>query len=197
MMPSPSITLAIEGLTDEYVMRRIFRHVGLVCNRVLGRQGKPYLLQRLPNFNKVAQYSAWIVVLDLDRDSECAPAYAAHLLPDPSQGMFLRIAVRAIESWVLADREKMARFLGIAVENVPKNPDTEGNPKRTLIELAKRSRRRKLRDDIIPRPSSGRKTGPGYAGRINEFVATNWRPEVAVQQSDSLRRCIAALRALQ
>jgi len=41
--------------------------------------------------------------------------------------------------------------------------------------------------------------GPGYAGRLIEFVLTaedRWCPSAAVQRSDSLRRCVEALRAL-
>jgi hypothetical protein len=55
------------------------------------------------------------------------------------------------------------------------------------------------REDIVPRQGSGSRVGPGYAGRLIEFVMTaehRWRPGIAAQRSDSLWRCIEALQAL-
>jgi len=140
--------------------------------------------------------SYWVVVLDLDQEP-CAVTYVKSLLPERAAGMILRIAVREIEAWLLADRERIAAFLHVAVANVPLNPDLEPDPKATLINLARRCRKKALRDDIVPRLNSGLKIGPGYAGRISEFVTKEeyrWRPEVAAEHSDSLKRCIRALK---
>ncbi len=191
-----SVHIAVEGLTDEYIVRAILRYVGLTCGLVRGREGKAGLLQQLPKYNQAARLAKWLVVVDLDQ-AACAPAYVQNILPQPSEGMCLRIAVRAIESWLLADREHLARFLGIAIDNVPLNPDLEINPKTTFIQLAQKCRQKALREDIAPRANSGAKVGPGYSGRINQFVnqsAYQWRPEIAVAHSDSLRRCVKALR---
>jgi len=113
--------------------------------------------------------------------------------------MYFRVAVRAVESWLLADAERLATFLGVPATSIPPDPDAESDPKRTLIGLAQRSRRSAIREDIVPRRGSGSRVGPGYAGRLIEFVLTaedRWRPSAAVQRSDSLRRCVEALRAL-
>ncbi len=193
----PHVHILVEGLTDEIVIRRILQDAKLTCGFVRGLNGKEQLLEQLPKYNAAARRSNWLVVVDLDQDAECAPDYVREKLPHPSEGMLLRIAVRTIESWLLADRERFAAFLGIAVENIPDKPDNEENPKTTLLNLARRSKRKKLREDIAPRPGSGRKVGPGYLTRIIEFVTEgkySWRPEVAAENSDSLRRCIEALR---
>lgn len=111
--------------------------------------------------------------------------------------MLLRIPVRAIEAWLLADRERLAAFLGISVAIVSLNPELEADPKATLINLARRCRQTALREDIVPRPGSGAPVGPVYTGRIQQFVTGSkhrWRPEVAAEHSDSLRRCIDSLR---
>jgi hypothetical protein len=110
--------------------------------------------------------------------------------------MLLRIPVRAIEAWLMGDRERLAGFLNISVDLIPLNPDIETNPKTTLINLARRCRKTALREDIVPRAGSGAPVGPGYTGRIQEFVLQSkhrWRPEVAAESSDSLKRCIKAL----
>jgi hypothetical protein len=130
------------------------------------------------------------------------------VLPHPARGtpfgqahgMQLRVAVRAIEAWLLADAEHLAAFLRVPRARIPPDPDAEPDPKNTLIALARRGSNRAICSDIVPRQGSGGRVGPGYSGRIIEFVsgaAHPWRPEVAVQRSDSLRRCVAALRNLK
>jgi hypothetical protein len=75
-------------------------------------------------------------------------------------------------------------------------PHDESNPKETLINLARRCRKKAIRDDMIPTPRSGRSVGIGYANRISEFVMQSeytWRPDVAAEVSDSLRGGLAVL----
>jgi hypothetical protein len=113
--------------------------------------------------------------------------------------MCFRIAVRAVEGWLIADRERIASFLRITIAQVPDNPDTIGDPKQALVNLARRSRHSSIKNDLIPRESSGRIVGPLYTARMIEFVqdsARGWRPEQALRASDSLRRCIKRLRQL-
>jgi len=197
---TPPVNVLVEGITDEAVVRRILEYVGLICGTVYGKSDKGPLLQRLPNYNQAARFAPWLVVVDLDQDAECAPPFVRSVLPNPAGGMQLRLAVRAIEAWLLADAERLAAFLGIRAVRIPPHPDAEPDPKTTLINLARRSRRRAMREDIVPREGSGSRVGPGYAGRLIEFVAAAehpWRPNVAVQHSDSLRRCVETLQALR
>lgn len=194
------VSVLVEGITDEAVVRRLLEYVGLTCGIVYGKSGKAALLERLPNYNRAAHFAPWLVVVDLDQDAECAPPFVRSVLPNPAHGMQLRVAVRAVEAWLLADAERLAAFLGIPVARIPANPDAEPDSKRTLVKLARRSRRRAIREDIVPREGSGGRVGPGYPGRLIEFVAATehlWRPEVAMQRSDSLRRCVEALRSLK
>jgi hypothetical protein len=86
------------------------------------------------------------------------------------------------------------------VSRVPDDPDAELDPKATLVNIARRSRKRAIVDGLVPRPGSGRKVGEAYAGMVADFVRATprpWRPEVAALHSDSLRRCIAALETLK
>ncbi len=193
------VSLLVEGPTDEAVVRRILAYVGLPCGAVYGKKGKDDLLRRLPRYNRAARFAPWLAVVDLDREPECAPLLVRSVLPDPAPAMNLRVAVRAIESWLLADAERMARFLSIPAKRIPADPDALADPKAFLVNLARHSQRRAIREEMVPRAGSGARVGPGYTRRIIEFVNAEdgWRPKVAERHSDSLRRCVACLRALK
>jgi hypothetical protein len=102
--------------------------------------------------------------------------------------MCFRIAVREVESWLLADRESLAAFLGVAESRIPLQPEALANPKETLVNLASSSRRRPIRIDMTPRPASGRSVGPAYTSRLIEYTQSNWRPDIAARHADSLLR---------
>jgi len=50
--------------------------------------------------------------------------------------------------------------------------------------------------DMVPRPGSGRATGPAYASHLIEFAATHWRPDIAAHSCQSLRKCLQRLKDL-
>lgn len=196
---SVSITVAVEGNVDEAVVRRLIEHVGGIPGPVYGRNGKDYLRQRIANYNLAARQSPWVVLVDLDHDAECAPPLRSAWLPDLSPLMCLRVAVRQVEAWLLADRERLAKFLSVSASKIPRNPEAIENPKNTVVELARASRRRDIREDMVPRPGSGRSVGPAYTSRLIEFVigkSTGWRPDVAARDSESLSRSLACLQRI-
>lgn len=190
------ISVVVEGTTDEIVFTRIFHYVGIDHYRVMGKNGKEDILKKLSNYNHAAQHSNWLVCVDLDNSAECAPEFVADKLPIPAENMIFRVAVRSIESWLLADHTRFAAYLRIADANIPRQPDTLLNPKVSLINLVRRSHRTQLREDIVPRDGSGAQVGPGYVSRIGEFAIDQWRPEIAAENSPSLRKCIDALLTL-
>jgi len=193
------ITGAVEGDLDETVLRRIVGHVGLSMGAVYGRQGKPTLLQSLPGYNNAARHAPWIVLVDLDRDCDCAPPCLGKWLPAPAPLMRFRIAVRAVEAWLLADKERVARLFHVAAARIPSNPDDLVDPKDCLINVARHSRRKAIRDGIVPKPTSGRRVGQLYNSILSEFVQDpqgGWRPQVAQRHSPSLARCVESLRGI-
>jgi hypothetical protein len=194
------VNVLVEGPTDEAVVRRILAHSGLPCGIVHGKQGKSYLLDRLPNYNQAAHFAPWLVVVDLDQDSNCAPPFVEERLPHPARGMCFRVAVRAVEAWLMADAERIAAFLDVPVNRIPHHPEAELDPKNTLVNLARRSRSVAIREDMVPRQASGNRVGGGYPGRLIEFVTTAnnpWRPGVAAKRFDSLRRCLETVETLK
>lgn len=178
----------MEGATDEVVAKRLLAEVGLHCEFVYGKAGKNSIDRQLKGYNRAARFSSWLVLRDLDTDAECAPALRASLLPQPAAGMRLHIVVRAVEAWLLGDSQSVSKFLSIAQDHVPKDPERLSDPKRTLVDLARRSRRRAIREALVPAPGVTARVGPGYVASLNEFAATRWRPDVAASRCESLAR---------
>jgi hypothetical protein len=193
------VSAAVEGTVDEVALRRICSLLGAGLGDVYGRKGKGFVLDRLPGYNNSARHRHWVVLVDLDNDFPCAPDAVRGWLEAPAELMCFRVAVREIESWLMADRERLAAFLDVRQDLVPEDPDGLADPKRALIELARSSGNRDIRDDIVPDPSAGGSEGPGYTGRMIEFITCDdrsWRPDVAASASPSLRKCLASVAEL-
>ena len=191
-----SFTTGVEGLLDTAVVQRLLTDNGLSVGPVFGRNGIHHLLRRIRGYNQAAIHTPWFVVFDLD-DQRCAPERLADVLPNRSRYMCCRIAVRSVESWLLADAERLASYLRIRLSQVPADPDALESPKSAMVNLARQSSRAIIREEMTPRPGASTRTGPAYTSRLVGYVTDTeggWRPEVAAQSSSSLSRCIADLR---
>ena len=191
------ITLAVEDTLTEAVATRLVNDYlpGVAVRGVIGHQGIGYIRRRMRDLNQIALYeNPVLVVADLDGPDDCAANRVARLsggLTSVAPNLLIRIAVLEIESWVMADREMIARWLGIAANTVPRSPEDLVDPKRTLVELATRSRNRGLREAIAPARVSGtHRTGPNYNEVVGEFVLQHWNPESARLNAPSLDRAI-------
>jgi hypothetical protein len=101
-----------------------------------------------------------------------------------------------IESWLLADRETIARALAVRPTFLTDRPDELTNPKRELVNLARRSSRRSVRTALVPETASGALVGYEYLAFLESFVNRQWRPDAAAEASPSLARALARLREL-
>lgn len=187
------VTSAVEGMVDESVILRLIREAGWEPGPVYGKKGKDAIRLKIGGYNNAAQRSPWLVLVDLDDAAPCAPPLHASWLPAPAPLMRFRIAVRAVEAWLIADRERFARFLGVRQGALPHDPDAVDDPKQLVVDLARQSSRSDVRADLVPRAGSGRKVGQAYASRMIEFAESRWRPPLAAQASDSLSRCRSRL----
>lgn len=160
---------------------------------VYGRAGKGSLRKNLRGYNEAAKYGPWFVLMDLDHDEPCAPRLRRQQMPSPSPYMCFRVAVRAVESWLLADPQTLSQFLQVPLASIPKDPEKLDWPKRTMVGITATSRSRSIRDDMVPRVGSGRHVGSAYGSRMIDFVDRLWRPGVAATKSESLRRCLARM----
>jgi hypothetical protein len=192
------LSAAVEGIVDQAVVERLSDELGFSVYSFHGLKGKSYLKERIKAFNSAARFNPWLVLVDLD-SGECAPKLRSDWLTTPSRLMRFRVAVRAIETWLMADADTLSDFLHVRRAFLPANPDALENPKQSLVDLARRSNRAELRKDMVPRTGSGNNIGPAYSSRLIEYVSDHsngWRPNQAARVSDSLRRCWASLQTL-
>ena len=172
---SMSVTIAVEGMTDAAVARRLLSESGYQPGLQYIKEGKTALDQSLRGFNNAPRLSCWLVLRDLDRDAACAPDLLRTLLPSPPAHMRLHIPVRAIETWLLADAESFSAFFSVARSRIPPEPESVPNPKEAVVSLARHSRSRAMRDALVPRSGTTAKVGPGYSAVVTQFVSDKWR----------------------
>jgi hypothetical protein len=191
-----SINLAIEGDSDEGIALAILKTCGLRASGIYGRKGKDYLKKQAKSYNAAAKFLPWLILADLDDPTKCPGALAEEWLPNRERLLVFSLAVVEMESWILADRESTAEFLGVSKDKIPLAPDDIADPKQFLINLARKSRKRDIREGLVPREGSGASVGPTYVADIREYGLNDWHPEVAAASSPSLHRCLDRLRQL-
>jgi hypothetical protein len=182
------VTIVVEGITDAAVVKRLLQESGLELAHEYVKSGKHALDDRLNGYNNAARFSCWLVLRDLDHDGRCAPELRRLLLPAPSPRMYFHVPVRTVETWLLADSDALSRFLSVARPRIPLDPEAEADPKSVMVELGRRSRRRSIREALVPAPGISAKVGPGYATALIEFASLHWRPGAAAVNSKSLAR---------
>lgn len=186
---------------DLMVLRRLLRDAGMIPGRPLWGEastGKDRMTGRFRGWAAGAPFGPPIVVLrDLDMDASCPGDLRRRLAPPPTPGFLLRIAVRSVDAWLLADRERLAAHIGVRAAHLPADPETCVDPKAALCEAARRSSRRAVREGLPPREGSGRKQGPDYVDHLGEFIEADWTPAEAAARSESLRRAIERIGQLR
>lgn len=111
------------------------------------------------------------------------PAHASHRLA-------LRLAVREAEAWVLADHEGFSTFAQVAQAKLPPTPEDVHDPKLALLNLIRNSKRRDLREEMLPGKRSVSPVGLGYNTHLKDFVRSYWRADRAMQRAPSLAKAI-------
>ena len=199
MSPIP-VHLAVEDDLSELVIRRVLFDTGrnYSVGNVFGRGGFGYLQSTAKNWNAAAAAGTPVLLLtDLDNHPCPSSLIEDWLDMEPHANLVFRVAVREIESWLLADREGFADFLGIGSDLIPLQPDQIPDPKQTVVKLARRSRRRTLRESIVPRRGSTAVQGPDYNGCLGDFVRGHWNRNAAAERSPSLDRTWTRLMAFK
>lgn len=194
------VTCAVEGRTDEPVARKLLSVVGLSAGAVIVRHGKTKLDPKLPDYNRSAKHVPWLVIRDLDHDDKhaCIPDLRLRLLGGaPSSGMCFRLAVREVEVWMMADRKSFANFFSVGLGTMTSSVEGLHDPKQTLVNLCRKSKKRDIREGMAPRPGSGRVVGPRYTSLLREFAHEPWDPAAARMNSQSLDRALRCLDRLR
>jgi hypothetical protein len=182
-----------EGPVDAAVARRLIVAAGgrpgtdYVARR--GPRGKGALDKRIKGLVIAARHGRRVLVLrDLDADP-CAGPVVRRLAPNPPSTLCLRLAVRAIEAWLLADHEGMARGLNVSKAALPLLPETLSNPKCELRRIGRNSGDSEVRRQCLGTPQV-------FGGLTAALAAEHWDPHRAAQRAPSLARALWRLRTL-
>lgn len=149
--------------------------------------------EKIASLNALAAHMPVLMIADGDQH-HCVVAQRSSWLPDNvHQNLILRLAVRETESWVLADHAAWSQFAEVSVAKIPPSPDDLPDPKQSLLNLLVKSKKRVLREEMLPVKNSSAKVGLGYNVHMATFVRTAWSALRAAERSSSLRRAIASL----
>jgi hypothetical protein len=195
-MIRPVHLIVVEGNLEEPVAHKLLHCLGLDLTGVttVNKGGRVAFWRDVLRYNRAAELGPVFALTDLDWEPCCSGLIAGHLGEARHPDFVLRIAVRALESWLLADAAALSRFLQVPAKIVPRDPDTEPLPKQTLVNLARKSRSRSIKEDLVPEPDSKGVVGKNYTARMSEFVLQAWNPLDAQHRSRSLQRALAAIR---
>ena len=190
------IVLATEDELSETVGLRLITEQSdrLEPGLKLRSNGFGYLKSKLPNFIEMAALQPVLLITDLDR-KPCAPVMIAEWMRNKVQpaNLLFRVAVREIESWLLADREAFSRLLCKKAVKYPKDTDSINDPKELLLNLAKTAPG-PIRRELVAERGAIASQGLGYNATLCEFVRKQWNPERAAMHSRSLEGLRACLR---
>jgi hypothetical protein len=176
----------VEGDLEVAFLPVMFEQLGLEDLKLRVTNSRGAFWPEARRFNRLARTQHVVALADLERGF-CASKLLADELPDKYGNFHLRIAVRMLESWLLADRVGIASFLGVAESRIPQRPDDLENPKRQIGVLAAGSRSKTIRERVAPGDSGG-VVGREYAPAMKEFVTRRWSLEPARAVSPSLDR---------
>ena len=149
-------------------------------------------------FIKMALAGLYTIILtDLDNaDCACTLIRDWFKIPKddpislPSQCIF-RIAVKEVESWILADHAAWAKYIGISEVNFSKLPDQLDDPKEHLLNVIRTKGRTKIHREMLPKGAAH--IGSRYNEVLCDFVDKKWKPERAAKNSPSLQRALKSL----
>lgn len=180
------IPTLVEGHLEERLLAVLWRQLGNAHLPLTVRNagGSPFW-EHARRYNEAGKNQVVIGLGDLEY-APCAVLAFQQLRGPLSQGFKLRLAVRMIESWVMADRDSFATHFGVRIARVPVNPDLVDHPKRTVVDLARQSRKKAVRDALVP--SGLGMVGAEYTPFMASFVESRWRLDQARVNSPSLDR---------
>ena len=175
---------------------RLVEEAGLQVEQRLRRGGSGYLRSRIPNFCQMASFRTVLVITDLDQ-ARCPSQLLSDWLGSREipPGLIVRVAVREIESWLLADHEAMRRLLGKRAGTLPREPELLPNPKSTLLNMARQAPR-DVRDDLLPPEGAVASQGLGFNRRLGSLIKSDWSPARAADRAPSLGKARRRLREL-
>lgn len=134
------------------------------------------------------------MLTDLDTPQECPPGLIRSWVRGTlNSRFFFRVAVMEVESWIMADRMGFSDFLSVPLHRIPSPTDNILNPKEFLLSLARRSKKKAVREALVPAQGATLSVGNEYNAFLSEFVRKHWNLERAATASPSLKRTLDRL----
>jgi len=194
-----TINILAEGYMEEAIAARLLPFCGHQLGIVYGMRGCTYVKEKAAAFRWLATESTGVLILTDFRDtgSDCIPNalynYIYSKLPNPPANFLCRFIVNELESWLLADRGGIAKYIDIAISHLPTHPELEPFPKEFLVNLARRSRKKSIREGIAPPQGHRAVVGPEYTSLMRRFIHNYWDINTAINNAPSLERCVRRL----
>lgn len=190
------LRFVVEGQSDTGVVSALARYCGHTVGAVTVKRGTGNLDRLIPKYCAASMHGDPYVVFR-DTDGAC-PVELFHQLtarlPERHPHFCLRLAHSMTEAWLLADRGGFAAHFSVREAHVPRDAESLPHAKRALIRTCATSRSRRVREAIV---AAGDKPGPLYVEEVNVFARETWNIADAMQNSESLRRAVRALRTLE
>ena len=176
------------------------KHLKLMQGFPQNKRGFGSIKKMIPNVCAMAKGGIHtIIITDLDR-TECSPELIRKWFslsdkkPKLPPEIIFRIAKQEIEAWLLADRNELARFLGIAKSNFSLQPESLPDPKQHLLNIVRAKGRKRIIRDMLPQGNAH--IGVEYNPVLCDFIERHWCPERAAKNSTSLLRALTSLRKI-
>lgn len=184
------VALATEDQLSEAVGKRLLVDAGYEFkpDPLIRKNGFGYLRSNMKSWCEMSHRKPFVLLTDLDKAS-CPVELRATWIGkhNPSENFVMRIAVREIEAWLLADHKAIRSIVG-AGGKLPPNPDLLPDPKQTLLRLVAAHASRNIKEDLVSQAGAIASQGIGYNARLSLWVQTAWDPKRAATRSDSLHR---------
>lgn len=189
--------LLVEGYVDEALAQKLVSHCGHQSGSTFGIKGWTYIQSKAKSFDQACFGQGLLTLVDLmDTKLLCPSLVVSEWVPDRNPLHIFRVVLREVESWILADRESIAEYLAVPVAKIPLLPEALDDPKRSLINLARTSRRKTVREALVPADGTSASEGPLYSSEIIKYIAEKWDPERASEQAPSLAKSIYRLKEI-
>jgi hypothetical protein len=193
------INLAYEDFLSEAVLLRILKDFPqFMVGTRFTHYGCGYLRNKILAFNNAAKAMPFLVVTDLDNmvcPSQMIKDWFGNTTCHPN--LIFRIAVREVEAWLLADQENITKFLAVSPALFEKPIEEIIDPKSFLINISRKSKKRYIREAIVPEEGSTARIGKNYNDCLAVFVNQYWNLAEARRYSRSLDKTLKALETFE
>ena len=190
------LTCVYEDLLTASVIKRLVNEFNdkITITQEINAHGFGKIKRDILKYNNAAKNKPFIIITDLDK-KECAVSLIEDWFNNTEKEpeLIFRVAVKEIDAWILADKKGIAKTLNISPDIIPSEPEKIDNPKELLMQLAKKSKKREIREEFPPKDSFAHQ-GPLYNILLTTFVNEEWNLDEAMKHSKSLEKAYIAIK---